>query len=152
MIEITYNDAVRAMNNAIMAKEEGPEYVYVKTVAFEESDEAGGDPYLVCTYVHPDADGNLTQPGCLVGAALIDLGIPVETLAEINQDGFGASNLLSYLGGKGVVKATDKAKRVFSNAQSKQDRGWSWGGAVEYAVTRVAEYKWDENEAGPSYN
>lgn len=142
MIEIKYDDALSALNDAIMEK--GSDFVYVKEV--EARDEESGESYKVCTYVHPDKEGNLTVPGCLVGNVMARLGVPIEKMAAINDGGMSARSLFSYLSDRNIISITEKAAGLLVNAQAHQDNEFTWGEAVFTAVSRANALKWSENE------
>lgn len=140
MIEIKYDDALSALNDAIVEK--GSDFVYVKEVEVQDDE----DGYKVCTYVHPDAEGNLTVPGCLVGNVMARLGVPIEQMAAINNDGFSARVLFSYLSSRSLISITEKAASLLVNAQGQQDHEVSWGESVYTAVGRVHTLNWSEDE------
>lgn len=140
MIEIKYDDALSALNDAIVEK--GSDFVYVKEVEVYEDE----DSYKVCTYVHPDEEGSLTVPGCLVGNVMARLGVPIEAMAAINNDGFSARVLFSYLSSRNIISITEKAASLLVNAQCQQDNEFTWGESVFTAVSRVHTLNWSEDE------
>ena len=104
--------------------QERPDYVY----------EGVGDT-STCSYV-TGADGG---PGCLVGQALQRLGVPRETLAEVEGDidlngGLGVRRLLTaLLGPVHLQRAVSWIERV----QDAQDSGSRWHDAVASADVEV---------------
>jgi hypothetical protein len=79
-----------------------------------------------CFYVHADADSTNIRPGCLVGAVLYRLGVPLERLAA--HEGTGASCVTSVL-----VNTDDRAVAVLDLAQGAQDKGSTWSEALAHA-------------------
>jgi hypothetical protein len=79
-----------------------------------------------CFYVHTDAEGNDPKPGCLVGAVLHRLGVPLEELAE--REGTGA-----YIVASELLCTTMGAAHALDYAQSCQDAGDTWAGALSAA-------------------
>lgn len=140
MIEINYDTALSALNNAIMV--EGPDFVYAKEVLTITT---YGDQYPVCSYLHMDKDGELTVPGCIVGRALIDLGVPVEKIQPYNT-GYVAGGILRELAEDNVLSFTSKAASLLAHVQYLQDAGTEWGEAVHDAVEHVASFRWSEDE------
>lgn len=84
-----------------------------------------GDLDQMCRYV---VDGH---GSCIVGRALINLGITADTLSAYEYD--AASDVLELLG---VIKKKSKASRWIDVVQSCQDDDADWGNAVEEADTR----------------
>lgn len=83
------------------------------------------DVNATCKYVRGDA------ASCLVGKALALAGVPLNVLAAFDSGPFtaGASGLGKYL------PITERALRVFSEAQNVQDsHGATWGAAVTAAL------------------
>jgi hypothetical protein len=105
MAKITLANIRDAVNRAIRLK--GADYVYV------------GDDLKRCTYLN-SAD----QPSCLIGYALIDLGVSWDTLLNHNR------NSISTLSIRGVVDIEEDALTWAANVQVLQDRGETWGVAV----------------------
>ncbi|GAA2294375.1 hypothetical protein GCM10010149_47940 [Nonomuraea roseoviolacea subsp. roseoviolacea] len=107
----------------------------IKTVAAENPDRVYTSPEHMsttgtCFYVHRDEATDELSPGCLVGAALHRLGVPLETLQR-NED-TNAFNLLSKL----FPMLTTQTCSFANSAQMDQDGGRSWGEAVAYAESR----------------
>jgi hypothetical protein len=72
---------------------------------------------------------NLGGPRCLVGHALSLAGVGDDDLATLGD--LGVREL--YSDGKMPVRLTLGALAVFDAAQRSQDRGYSWGDALDYA-------------------
>lgn len=140
MIEINHDTALSALNNAIMV--EGPDFVYAKEVLTTST---YGDQYPVCSYLHQDKDGELTVPGCIVGRALIDLGVPVEEIQPYNT-GYVAGGILRELAKDNILSFTSKAASLLAYVQHLQDSEVEWGEAVHDAVEHVASFRWSEDE------
>lgn len=94
---------------------ERPDYVY-SNPDIENSPSA-------CLYVHGD------EPGCIVGAALHRLGVPLDVLSA--YEGEGASTLLHYLNDDGVTSVSDDVRQRVSNVQRDQDGREPWAKAVK---------------------
>lgn len=114
--------AALAALNAVVA-EAGADHVYVSTTSVE-SDAA-------CLNVLEDENGNLC-PGCIVGAALHHLGVPLDELAECNAA--AAQHTLCHLG----IAADQRTICLLRDAQIEQDHGVPWGDAVRWAVRSAA--------------
>ena len=114
MIEITYESALAALRKQVELK--GADYVY---------------PYDECFY---QSKG---EPLCIVGCALVDLGVSVVTLIKLDDDGAP----LAIDGDRALKKLTEEgisldpqALTLFMIAQQAQDTQDSWGRAVERAI------------------
>lgn len=143
MIEITYDNALSALNDAIV--DMGADFVYEKGT-FEVEDPWGDvQDKPLCAYLHNDENGNPTVPGCLVGHALLKLGVSKEFLAKHNA-GPTASDVAQYMEAEGIASVTRKARTLFGWAQGRQDDGDSWGEAVKDAVEHVAAFNWNDDE------
>lgn len=140
MIEITYDVALSALNDAV--KKYGAEFVYEKGM-FTAND--GGDMFASCAYLHADADGNLTEPGCIVGHALVGLGVSTEPIKDYNV-GMNADDMLRILAERGCISYTNKAKALLNTVQGYQDEGMPWGEAIVLSVERIHRIKWDSSE------
>lgn len=84
-----------------------------------------------CKYVRDGA------PSCLVGQVLAKVGVPLDRLkvADLGQYGGGvpADDLLVELEDEGVLKYDTGVIALLSEAQRKQDIGYTWGSAVRAA-------------------
>jgi hypothetical protein len=125
MIEIDADTAVRAMREAVEAK--GRDFVYLRP-----TDEEDG----ACSYTHL-VDGEVV-PGCLVGDALVRLGVPVGKFRDLNintgEDPWGAMSRLKW---DGILKFSEGAADVFGEAQRQQDSGIAWGNALAHAEAKL---------------
>ena len=82
-----------------------------------------------CLYVHYASDGTLVG-GCIVGQALLSLGVPAETLRKYDEsDGANASTVVSELLDVGACQEL----LWLDDVQRKQDNGYEWVGAVHCA-------------------
>lgn len=115
---LTYTEAVALLDRAVA--ERGEDYVYP-----EEERTAMGD----CRYFF---DGH---PSCIIGHVLAYKGIGAEQIKDYEGKYVGA--VIS----KFFVPAIDVAL-LFTEAQSMQDNGHSWGQAVSEAKRHV--YPWCE--------
>jgi hypothetical protein len=102
---------------------ERPTYVYEAPEGYaSETNETS----VACFYVH----GN--TPGCIVGHVLARLGVPLSDLALV--EGRGAYKVADwFLDITDPDGATD-VEHVLSVVQMHQDRGDSWGSALEAAL------------------
>jgi len=123
-IEIGRDRAVELLREAVAAR--GAEYVYSKPV-----DLVAGHEDEPCLYVHRGPDGTAC-PGCGVGDALHRAGVPLLALAR--YEGENAEAICRGLElADDAMAATLVAVMVFSDFQSWQDAGWSWGHALAKA-------------------
>lgn len=107
---------------------EQPDYVYTLPAHMQ-----GGN--YVCCYVHTDADtGEPQAAGCVVGAVLDRLGIPLAGIEAL--EGAGATQAVPvFLNITGPLAA--KAVEVLDCAQAYQDGGAPWGVALANAEAVV---------------
>lgn len=75
-------------------------------------------------------------PSCLVGHALVMTGAPLEVLRELDAIGAPADRIYTY-----VKNVHPDAGRVFQAAQDVQDRGGSWGEALDEARNKYESMK-----------
>jgi hypothetical protein len=73
-----------------------------------------------------------TQPGCMVGLAMFNAGVPVDELSG-HAHPMDAFDLADHLHEKGWGIST-KAASVFRAAQQQQDVGDTWAGALAAAT------------------
>ncbi|MFF5371361.1 hypothetical protein [Streptomyces sp. NPDC013187] len=97
--------------------DESPEKVYEAPAHLQ-------DEWGSCYYVHTDEDGNQSA-GCIVGAVLHRLGVPLLDLRKVET--YGADAAFPLLEIKGV---SSQVKSFLRHVQGKQDRGQTWGKAV----------------------
>ncbi|WBP87026.1 hypothetical protein [Kitasatospora cathayae] len=79
-----------------------------------------------CYYVHVDENGDNETPGCLVGAVLNRLGVPLDVLAKYEGSGAGSVS-------RAVANVSDTAALALAVAQDAQDNGAAWSRALEAA-------------------
>lgn len=116
MKTIEYADALRALNEAVKAK--GYKYVYPRT---ERS----------ANYCYNIWNG---QPDCIVGTALVWLGVPIEWFeAEPSRENDDVGDVCKALLLDGKFEFTEDAKDLLGQAQTHQDNGIPWGEAVTLA-------------------
>lgn len=94
---------------------ESPRFVYMTP-----DDGAGA----ACKYVQYDDEGNLA--GCIVGQALLRLGLPAAEVQE--YEGNPASTVVYRL-----ASSTDEDLAWLDHVQEHQDSKNPWGESVEYA-------------------
>lgn len=141
MIKIDYDTALKALNDAV--KEKGSDFVY-------KSDPLRLHFSSKCTYVHfKDAEqydsGEPTVPGCIVGNAMLRLGVPLTLLQENN--GAASNDLILRMEAANTVRVTDKATYLLDYVQRLQDSGTSWGEAVGRGISRTkSRALWDKEE------
>lgn len=121
-IEITLDKALKALDEAVAEK--GREYVYPE----------GQRINYTCQYLTPDGKGS-----CLVGSALLRLGVPVEVLPQHGDAGMGAEDLLDLLRERDVATYEPEVATLFVTAQMEQDSGVPWGLAASRGVDAVEE-------------
>lgn len=124
---ITAGD-VRAKIKELAA--ERPTYTYVKPKGAQ-----------FCLYVHEDSSGApIKGEGCIVGQALVALGVDPNTLVDVFMD---AESLLYDFGINDNSESGTDAEWV-EKAQSAQDFGKEWAVAVEaadeYEADRLSQY------------
>lgn len=117
-ISITKPKALAALREAVAAK--GADYVYPK-------------PNNDCVYTYQG------QPSCIVGHVLASVGVPLETIQEMdsaydiqNTDIVSAYHHTLLPAG---VKIGPKALEALVRAQNAQDTRYSWGEALRAAET-----------------
>lgn len=137
MIQIDIKTAVSALAHAV--EEKGYDFVYEKFAGHG------------CAYVHYsetiDDQGRSIktdlEPGCLVGSALIYLGVKPESFfntrlsgSPINtgHDAFQACHALKYIG---EIEYAPGVTEIFQQAQSVQDDGKTWGEALKAAKVKA---------------
>lgn len=130
-ITIDKDRALELLREAV--NERGADYVY--------TDEYG-DLDGRCFYVERDEQGNKV-PGCIVALALNKAGVTIDQLLTLGDSGevhgasSTASELCQTLNTEGVAEIDRNALTLFGLAQSKQDRGDTWGDALQSAVNHA---------------
>lgn len=109
MIDIDAETAVRLLHDVV--QERGADFVYKPS-----GDEGNG-----CSYVHENEDGD-PMPGCGVGLALINAGVPIGAFNELDINfGYGAWAALQRLKTAGHVDFTINAAHILERFQARQD-------------------------------
>lgn len=129
---ITLDKARGMVEAAIVGKES---FVYTPNSSFDG-----------CAYVHtgkelwnPELeryDRALPhEPGCLIGKALIDYGVPMEKFLELQVNtGMSASGAIDALVKDGVMEQPERAAmQYFDDVQENQDARHEWGASVAMA-------------------
>lgn len=111
---ITAPQALQALKEVVAEAPAGRDTVY-------QDRGTGGECYYVRYGV----------PSCIVGRALHRLGVPIEVLQGLDTASMGDPIGASSLARRGVT--TPDAAVVFANAQLAQDRGKTWGQALDAA-------------------
>lgn len=106
--------AGQVINKVRDLAEAQPNFVYFKPEV--EEDMGNG-----CLYVHGRGTEN-ERGGCIVGQALMALGVEIEKKHEANN----ASSVIRHMG----IDHTDKEIQWLDNVQSSQDTGETWEFAV----------------------
>jgi hypothetical protein len=144
VIEIGKEQAIALLERAV--QEKGEEYVYTP-IRVEHMGEK-------CLYATADK----SAPSCIVGHALAYVGVPVEKLFELdhigdmgaiyelnreslNRDEYSGDeyrvNVPTALEEIAGVHLTDEAEDLFTEAQSAQDGGKTWGESIQRAKDRL---------------
>jgi hypothetical protein len=76
------------------------------------------------------------QPSCLVGQYLHHIGVPIDVLAEHNEDQIDDPGILATLDDVGF-EIEEEAVGWLYHAQHQQDIGRTWGAAVAFADSKV---------------
>lgn len=121
---IEYADALRALNEAVKTK--GYKYVY-------ERAEGGA-----CSNVRGDS------PDCIVGYALVFLGVPVEWFEANNLVCSTAADVCEAINHGDALRLVFQPDAIdlFVNVQVQQDNGVPWGEAV--TRSHLTEDEWFE--------
>jgi hypothetical protein len=102
---------------------EQPEYIYEAPEHMAHRHVMEG---VACFYVHTDADGGIATSGCVVGAVLNRLGVPLDALAD--WEGYGAFTV-----SRKVMSMPMEARYALARAQDAQDFGGTWADALAAA-------------------
>ena len=123
---IVTRDRVVEVTKQVVA-EHGMEHVYEKPMV----NRLGGE-MAMCLYVHNG------RPSCLVGHVLHRLGVPLDVLAQGDDQSQDASSMCYE-----VLYNTDFADEMIasflSTVQATQDAGYTWGYALESGLKLLAE-------------
>lgn len=120
-IVVDHHVAIDALRKCV--EQRGPDYVYTKP-----------DKNEGCQNWHTDEDG----PGCMIGLALYNLGMPADVLHKYRFK--GVSSVAGHAKREGVIgpdqpiqEITDHAVTLFMTAQVEQDSYATWGQALKAA-------------------
>jgi hypothetical protein len=116
-IKVTADQVMQTLREVVA---ERPDYVY------EVPEGYAAETNVSCYYVHGDV------PGCVVGHVLNRLGVPLSDLALV--EGRGAYKVVDWFLNITDPDGVVDVEHVLSVAQSRQDRGDSWGEALEVAL------------------
>jgi hypothetical protein len=117
-------EVIAALKAAVETR--GADYVYVNA----SGERASKDRLVGCQYTHKDEKGNLT-PGCIAGQVYYDLtGLFVQEQSPFVQ---WAPEFLD--------RFTLDALDLLRQAQRLQDRGSTWGEAVEVTLNRLTAHR-----------
>lgn len=81
-----------------------------------------------CLNVHTDNEGNFI-PGCLIGTALVNLGVSYDSLYQVNNS--GTEDTLNAL----QIHRDERDVRWLASVQDYQDIQYQWGVAVKLSDT-----------------
>lgn len=82
-----------------------------------------------CVYFDPETE----CPACLIGHVLSYKGLSYADIGAYNH-GTGVAALREA----GIIRTDTDTAELLSIAQQKQDAGWAWGKAVQYALDNYA--------------
>lgn len=138
MRTITREEALHALNEAVAMK--GPDYVDI--------DAANG---RTCRNVRREHDGTWV-PSCIVGTALVWLGIPVEWFVEDDCKAVSIATVAYRLRRAGLMDIPGDVLGFLGDVQMRQDQNHSWGESVAMTVLgrdvfKGLEPRFDEPEA-----
>jgi hypothetical protein len=123
---MTKTEALDALNKAVEVR--GADFVY------PEEEKAVTDakyPDIASCIYTRNVDGQ-TVGACLVGVALIDvLGLDSDVIKDIYDT--------SYIALHRADVDNILINRIYRAAQNKQDNGWTWGAARDFAIAEHAE-------------
>lgn len=126
--------------------ERGEEYKYSNPHADWENVNYRVDTYASsdgsngpnCLYIHKDVNGDIT-PGCGVGLALINAGIPKEWFDGVEENSSTVHDKLRELNNCDKLTYTSDAADYLRYFQAEQDYGTSWGACKAYADRSISE-------------
>jgi len=129
-VTITAENFRAALQRAVDAK--GADYIYQKVESIEGSGNWG------CAYIDPQTG----EASCLIGCALVDLGVSKEWLKLVDADTDAAGLPTSMA--DGVLKALGAYADIANAAraaQVEQDSGDTWGRALGTFDAEMARSK-----------
>lgn len=119
MRKITYSEALHALNEAVATRY--PEYV--------DPTSATG---MACMNVTKNNEGEWV-PSCIVGTALVWLGVPVDWFVKSDCFTYSATIVAQKLYDDDLFQFAHDALDLFVVAQGHQDEGKTWGESVARA-------------------
>lgn len=130
-ISTTFADVVAAVTAVVS---EDPERVY-SAPEHQLHGKVG-----TCFYVHTNTDAMRTprSAGCVVGAALHRLGVPLETLQR--YEGSPASLVMVDTIDLGSMHDEMNAGEFLGRVQREQDGGTPWGEALAIGLANIAPF------------
>lgn len=102
-------------------EDRGRDWVYPRFTQNEHAEEIWNEEWTrggSCLYVKTDL-----TPACLVGYAMVEAGVPPRDMQVIAS----AEELIDQLG----LRVSNRVRDALDRVQSVQDRGGSWGAAVD---------------------
>lgn len=119
MRKITYSEALHALNEAVASRH--PEYVDPTSVTG-----------MACQNIVKNNQGEWV-PSCIVGTALVWLGVPVDWFVKSKCFSYSATIVAEKLQDDGLLQFTNDALDLLVVAQGHQDEGKTWGESVARA-------------------
>lgn len=92
------------------------------TVYFDMHQKHYGGGSVECLYSLGDG------PGCIVGKALYELGVSIETLRDLDAQDGGTKAI--EIPGTIIERDSDEAMQYIQDVQYSQDSGSTWGEAI----------------------
>jgi hypothetical protein len=123
VIEVSKAQVIEAVREVVG---ERPEYIYTNQLG-----EVAGQGFTRCYYVHTDKAGKRSA-GCLVGAVLARLGVPLEAMQEAGNT-TAAFEVVPQVIDLGNKADNDFTVNYLAYLQREQDNGASWGYALASA-------------------
>ncbi len=114
----------------------------------ETVDTYGAGTIADCIYVQENEREGEWEPVCIVGHALVELGVDPGDLVRVSNASYpiGNSNCLRYLEEDAGVRLSQGAVSVLRQAQVAQDGGDDWGEALGFAEVAYHYIKDDGRE------
>lgn len=132
MIELTAENVTDALK--FVVNEKGENFVYVNDFGVPMVDSDGTRTHANCQYVHMSSGEPMC--GCIVATALNHLGVPLSAI--LPYEGDAAHQVLNNLVTDGIIgmcSFDDPSRDILQRAQESQDKGNTWGKALEYALS-----------------
>lgn len=143
VIHLTREDVQQAMADVVAEK--GADFHYASPPFDFDGNRARIGGNGVCRYVHNhvlrgDDQETLLEYGCIVGAALNKLGVPLDAMSRLENEsaagrygGLRVTHLLPLLRDENVITYTPDVTFFLNRAQLAQDAGDTWGQALTSA-------------------